>query len=58
MTKYICKGTEVRDKAYPHRCGTVVSRDRKTGTVVVQQGAGVWARNVRDVEVVSYKEVQ
>lgn len=58
MNKFICEGTIVRNKNDARNQGTVLSIDRDTGTVIVKQGYYYWSDRIKNVEVLSYKEVK
>lgn len=53
---YICEGTIVRDTW--GREGKVIMFDQESKVAVVRVGAGAFAEHVKNLEVVSYKEVK
>ena len=58
MKRYICEGAIIQRKADTTRQGIVVSLDRKSGVVIAQQNAAFWSDKIKNVEVMSYKEVK
>ena len=58
MNKYICKGVIVERKNDPTKCGVVIALDRKQNLLIAQQGEAYWSDKFKNVNVVSYKEVQ
>ena len=56
--KYICEGTIVRDKKNPYRTGEVILYDRSSKIVVAREEIRTWAAPLKDIEVISYKEVK
>ena len=58
MRKYICEGATIQRKNDITRQGVVVSLDRKAGIVIAQQSNAFWSDKIKNVEVISYKEVR
>lgn len=58
MNKYICKGSIVERKNDPSKRGIVIALDRKAKLLIAQQGDSYWSDKFKNVNVVSYKEVQ
>ena len=58
MKKYFCEGTTIQRKNDAARQGVVISLDRKSGIVIAQQSNTFWSDKIKNVEVVSYKEVK
>lgn len=58
MKKYICEGTIIQRKNDATRQGIVISLDRKSDIVIAQQSNTFWSDKIKNVEVVSYKEVR
>lgn len=56
MNKFVCVGTHVFDPIF-EREGKVICVNRKANVAVVQSGSHCWTVNARNLEVVSYKEV-
>lgn len=56
MNKYVCAGTYVINKS--KKTGKVISVDRKSGVVVVQNTKGIWTDHTRNLKVTSYMEVE
>ena len=55
MNKFICVGTSVTDG---NKNGVVISIDTRTKVAVMCGYSRVWTDNIRNLEVVSYREVQ
>lgn len=58
MNRYICDGALIRRKNEPSKVGTVYAIDRKCNIVVAQNGNSFWSDKIKNVEVISYKEVK
>lgn len=58
MNKYICKGVIVERKNDPAKRGVVIALDRKQNFLIAQQGNAFWSDKFKNVNVVSYKEVE
>ena len=58
MNKYICKGVIVERKNDSTKRGIVIALDRKNKLLIAQQGDSYWSDKFKNVNVVSYKEVQ
>lgn len=58
MNKYICKGSIVERKTDSSKRGVVIALDKKSKILIAQQGESFWSDKFKNVNVVSYKEVQ
>lgn len=59
MNKYICKGAFVQRKSNEAKCGVVIAIDRKEGILIAEESPNsYWTDKIKNVKVVSYKEVE
>ena len=59
MNRYICKGAFVRRRSNEAKRGVVIAIDRKEGIVIAEESPNsYWSDKIKNVEVMSYKEVE
>ena len=58
MNKYICKGAIIQRKDTTAYEGVVVALDKKANVVIARTGDRYWSDKIKNVNVLSYREVQ
>ena len=58
MNKYICKGAIIQRKNDANYQGVVIALDKKNSIVIAQTGEKYWSDKLKNVNVMSYREVR